>query len=82
MILCGDLNINFASDAALPLIDFLDTTFYKKCVTQSTARSKSVIDAVFQRYINKIETKTFVSYFSYHKPFVSFVDTENLELQQ
>lgn len=85
MILSRDFNINFASDVALPLIEFLDTTFHLKMCnnrTQSTTRSKTVIDEIFQRYINQIETKTFVSYFSYHKPLVSFVETDNMELEQ
>ena len=82
MILSGDFNVNFALDTAVPLIDFLNTTFNLKMCnnrTESTTRSKTTIDAVFQRYVDNIETKAFVSYFSYHKPLVSFVEIENIE---
>ena len=82
MILSGDFNVNFALDTAVPLIDVLNTTFNLKMCnnrTESTTWSKTTIDAVFQRYVDNIETKAFVSYFSYHKPLVSFVEIENIE---
>ena len=31
-------------------------------------------DAVFTRYLNRFESKLFVSYFSYHKPLVSVLE--------
>ncbi|KAK0073852.1 hypothetical protein PV325_009110 [Microctonus aethiopoides] len=39
--------------------------------TKSTTRSRTTIDTVFQRFLNKIQTETFVSYFSHHKPLES-----------
>lgn len=69
MILSGDFNVNFTLDTALPLIKFLNDKFQLKMCssrTESTTRSKTTIDAVFQRHINQIETKAFVSYFRYH----------------
>jgi len=40
----------------------------------STTSYKTTIDAVFTRYLNKFESKLFVSYFSYHKPIVSALE--------
>ena len=36
----------------------------------STTRYKTTIDAVFTRYINSVQSKFFVLFYSYHKPIV------------
>ena len=41
----------------------------------STTRYKTTIDAVFTRYINSVQSKLFVSYYSYHKPIVSILES-------
>ncbi len=74
LIVAGDFNINFADEHSLPLL-----TFFKDKLNlimnnnrmQSTTRGGTTIDAVFWRYINEIESKIYVSYFSYHKPIVT-----------
>lgn len=76
MVLSGDFNINFADDKNLPLIEFLNETLDltmsndRKC---STTKYKTTIDAVFTRYLHKFQSEIFVSYFSYHRPIVSFL---------
>lgn len=77
MILSGDFNINFADDKNLPLLKFFKNVFGLNMSNDrnlSTARYKTTIDAVFTRYLNKFESKLFVSYFSYHKPIVSVLE--------
>ncbi|GFT34056.1 hypothetical protein TNCV_4385011 [Trichonephila clavipes] len=41
-----------------------------------TTKSSTTIDAVFLRFSNDIECKTYISYFSYHKPLITEVCTE------
>lgn len=77
MILSGDFNINFADDKNLQLLEFFKNEFGLSMSNDrnlSTTRYKTTIDAVFTRYLNKFESKLFVSYFSYHKPIVSVLD--------
>ena len=44
---------------------------------QSTTKYGTTLDAVFSRFFDKINSKTFISYFSYHKPIVSFIESKN-----
>lgn len=77
----SDLKMNFPADAALLLIGFLDRKCnFKMCHsrTQSTIRYETVIDALVQTYINQFATREIVSYLSYHKPLVLFVQCENM----
>lgn len=75
MIMSGDFNVNFAKPEAQPLIDFLDNNLKLKMnKTISTAKSGTTIDAVFCRYLEKLTSRTYVSYFSYHKPIVTFLE--------
>ena len=65
MILIGDFNVNFALDAALSWIEFLDSKCsLKMCSssTQSTTRSKTVIDLVFARHIKQLEMEDWIMY--------------------
>ena len=76
MILSGDFNINFADDKNQSLIEFLNNEFgltMSNGRNFSTTKYKTTIDAVFNRHLNRFESKLFVSYFSYHKPIVSVV---------
>lgn len=45
----------------------------------STTRGGTVIDAVFERYLNTLQSQTYVSYFSYHKPIVSIISDDETE---
>jgi hypothetical protein len=76
MILSRDLNINFADDKYLPLLEFFKNEFGLNMSNDRnfSTRYKTIIDAVFIRYLNKFESKLFVSYFSYHKPIVSVLE--------
>lgn len=77
MILSGDFNINFADDKNLPLIEFLNKEFRLTMSNDrnlSTTRYKTTIDAVFTRYLDRFESKLFISYFSYHKPIISVLE--------
>jgi len=44
---------------------------------QSTTRYGTTLDAVFSRFLDTLESKTFISYYSYHKPIVSSISLEN-----
>ncbi|GFT88454.1 uncharacterized protein TNCV_262531 [Trichonephila clavipes] len=78
MILSRDFNVNFALDKSLQLIEFLKDNFTLSLQNNriSTTKSNTTIDAVFSRYLNDIECKTYISYFSYHKPLTTKVCTE------
>ncbi|GFW42536.1 uncharacterized protein TNCV_4257301 [Trichonephila clavipes] len=90
MILSGDFNINFADDKNLSLIEFLNETLGLTMSNDrkvSTTKYKTTIDAVFIRYLDKFQSNIFISYFSYHKPIVSFLEynemierTDNLSI--
>ena len=67
MILSGDFNVDFAK----PLND----------PNKSTTKYGTTINAVFFRYLLNFQSKVFISYFSYHKPIVLFLeyDTNDYE---
>ncbi|GFX58920.1 hypothetical protein TNCV_806241 [Trichonephila clavipes] len=59
---------------AEPLIAFMNDELKLEMNTNqnvSTANSGTVIDAVFQRFLNTLKSQVCVSYFSYHKSVVS-----------
>ncbi|GFW22398.1 hypothetical protein TNCV_1431501 [Trichonephila clavipes] len=59
---------------AEPLIAFMNEELKLEMNTNqnvSTANNGTVIDAVFQRFLNTLESQVYVPYFSYHKSFVS-----------
>ncbi|XP_044594073.1 uncharacterized protein LOC123271741 [Cotesia glomerata] len=81
MILSGDFNINFSSESGAILIDFLKTKFdlsINNNPNEPTKKHGTTIDAVFSRYLHTIETKIFISHFSYHKPLITYVDDRNV----
>ena len=41
---------------------------------ESTTKYGTTLDGVFFRYLNKFESKVFITYFSFHKPIVSFLE--------
>lgn len=81
MILSGDFNINFASPTeSVTLVDFLKEKLnltMSNDPTQSTTRHGTTIDAVFTRFLDKFESRTFISYFSYHEPIISFLESSD-----
>jgi hypothetical protein len=45
----------------------------------STTKPGTTIDAVFARYLDDLQSIIYVSYFSYHKPTVSFFNYEQMD---
>lgn len=79
LILGGDFNVNFGSNDSLPLIQFLRETFglqINNNPKESTTKSGTTLDAIFTRYLENIESRTYISYFSYHKPIISVLPIE------
>ena len=77
LVLAGDFNINFSNEKSKPLLQFLLDEFDLRInndPAESTTRYNTTIDAVFSRHLHKIESKTYVSYFSYHKPIITTID--------
>lgn len=80
MIMSGDFDINFDTPAADPLITFRKDKFQLELNSDrnvATTQSGTVINAVFQRFLNTLESSVYVSYFCYHKPIVSSVALMN-----
>ena len=79
LILAGDFNINFADENSEPLKQYLSEKLkltMNNDPSQSTTKNGTTIDAVFSRFLNKIESQTHVSYFSYHKPIISMIECD------
>ena len=45
--------------------------------SHAMTKGSAIIDAVFLRFFDKIESKAFTSYFGYHKPIISFIEVEH-----
>lgn len=74
ILLSGDINLDLKKPENHRLIYFMEETFglqLKINPTLSTTRGGSCIDLIFARHIDKIDTKSYISYFSYHKPLLS-----------
>lgn len=79
LILGGDFNINFAVDDSKPLIDFLEEKFSLQLNNNPntpTTNSGTTIDAIFTRYLDNVETRTYITYFSYHNTLVTTIPIE------
>jgi len=83
MILSGDFNVDFSKDTSKPLVDFLISTLnlnMSNDPNESTTKYGTTIDGVFFRYLeNRFHSKIFISYFSYHKPIVSFLEYDDAD---
>lgn len=83
MILSGDFNVDFSKDTSKPLVDFLISTLnlnMSNDPNESTTKYGTTIDGVFFRYLeNTFHSKIFISYFSYHKPIVSFLQYDDAD---
>ncbi|KAF0766696.1 Uncharacterized protein FWK35_00005846 [Aphis craccivora] len=44
--------------------------------TISTTKSGTIIDAIFTRYIDNVQSQMYVSYFSYHIPIITTIPIE------
>ena len=78
LILAGDFNVNFASEDGQLLVNFLQDKLELEMNNkrnEPTTRHGTIIGAVFSRYLSNFHSKTYVSYFSYHKPSVSVLQS-------
>jgi len=76
LLLAGDFNVNFARDNSLQLITFLQEKFslhINNDPREATTRYGTVIDGVFTRYLDNVMSRTFVAYFSYHRPIITLI---------
>ena len=77
LILAGDFNVNFNNKEKFEqLTSFLSDTFdlsINNNPAQFTTKYCTTVDAVFSRYLDKIESQTYVSYYSYHKPIITVI---------
>ena len=77
LILAGDFNVNFQDEKSESLKKFLDDKFNLRMnndPAQSTTKYHTTIDAVFSRYLENLESQTYISYFSYHRPIISRIE--------
>lgn len=81
ILLAGDFNVDFSSDRCIQLVEFLrdelELTMNNYRTDEPTTKYGTTIDAVFSRYI---QSKIFISYFSYHKPIISVIHVNNNNL--
>ncbi|KAK2575621.1 hypothetical protein KPH14_011884 [Odynerus spinipes] len=85
MIMSGDFNVNFAAPKAEPLLQFLESKLNLKMNNHpalSTTKYGTTIYSVFSRYLNKLESTVYVSYFSYHKPLLSVLEYDSMEIKE
>ena len=77
MILTGDFNVNFGNNASQALITFLKDNFnltMNNDPMQPTTRGGTAIET---RFHNTLESRTFISYYSYHMPIVSSLNLDD-----
>ena len=70
LILGGYFNVNLAEVGHVPLLHFLREKFDLDMNNDrkiATTKSGTTIDAIFFRNLHYLESRTYVSYFSYHK---------------
>ncbi|XP_044588740.1 uncharacterized protein LOC123267918 [Cotesia glomerata] len=76
---CIDMTVRqseFVSSSTSPVGKFC----VAECIMEdvSTTRHGTTIDAVFTRYLSNVSTRSFISYFSYHKPLVTHMPIQSL----
>ena len=77
ILLCGDFNVNFSSENAQPLLDFMEEKLLLRLVNprnEGTTRYGTTLDAIFARHIENIQSMLYISYCSYHKPILATLD--------
>lgn len=76
IIMGGDFNINFDKEESELLLKFLEEKYNLRLNTNRhspTTQHQTTIDAVFSRNLGKLESKLFITYFSYHRPIISCI---------
>jgi len=74
IILGGDLNVDLKSAECVEFLYLMRDNWKLELNNDpaiSTTRGNTCIDAVFTRHVEHLQTMTFISYFSYHKPLLS-----------
>jgi len=76
LLLAGDFNVNFARDNSLQLITFLQEKFSLH-INRNIKRSNNQIWNCYRwsisRYLDNVMSRTFVAYFSYHRPIATLI---------
>ena len=68
--------MNFNDEKSRPLTDYYQRALHLTMNNDygvSMTRHAMTIDAVFSRFLDKLESRVFTYYYSYHKPIVSFL---------
>ena len=82
LIVCGDFNVNLQTDEGSEFIAFMKRAFNLDLSNDPafpTTRGGTCIDAVFMRHVDNVQTRNYISYFSYHKPLLSITDADRNE---
>ncbi|XP_044019405.1 uncharacterized protein LOC122859786 [Aphidius gifuensis] len=82
MVLSGDFKVDFSSPDSEPLVAFLRDEFHLEMnndPSRTTTKSGTTNDIIFTRYLNNVQPKNYVSYFSYNKPAISSIPIEPSE---
>ena len=69
LIVSGDFNVNLETDEGSEFITFMKRAFnldLSNDPAYPTNRGGTCIDAVFTRHVDKVKTRNYISYFSYH----------------
>jgi hypothetical protein len=83
IILAGDSNVNVKDNYNAELVYSMKDTFELDVLSdlsQGTTRSNSCIDMVFVRNVDNLSCMNYVSYFSYHRPFLSVTNHQASQL--
>lgn len=75
MLVVGDFNLDFRGPHGLQFLEFMRDELgleINNNIAISTSRNLTcIIDAVFSRHIEQLETREYISYFSTHRPLLS-----------
>jgi hypothetical protein len=78
IILAGYFNIDLKKKENETFVTYMEETFGLKLMSNpqcSTTRSKSCIDMVFARNVDKLKCADYITYFSYHRPVLSITNS-------
>lgn len=75
LIIASDFNIDFSSTSGKDLIVWLNNSFGLKYCNNNipTTLNQTIIDGVFYKGLNQIDTYVYISHFSNHKPLISII---------
>jgi hypothetical protein len=77
ILLCGDFNMDVTQNKSF--VNFIKSRFNLDCrISTSTTLGNTCIDLTFTRNVS-VQTLTYVSYFSYHRPVLNRLMLNNNE---